>query len=195
MRDGFGECERKYDMRFLKLIADGDSGVICELNNTNTYRDPMMLIEKIECSNHLKKNAKAHLRTILTKAPYKDFLTATKIDQLITAICCARKHWAESDKPFNEQVISLRQDIYNAPYHVFGSHDECDKYYCKGKKQNETNLLPEMAKNGLLQAIMDGLARLRQMLRAYSSTKTPKSLNNSTVYCQVYRWQTNKLCF
>lgn len=162
MRDGFSDCEKKYGIRFTRLIADGDSGVISELNNSNIYKDPMLLTEKIECTNHLKKNTKSQLRTIATKAAFKEILTGSKIDQIVTDICCARKHWAESGEPLHEQIIHLRQDIYNAPYHVFGSHDECAKYFCKGQKEKETNLIPEMEKNDLLQKIMDALARMRQ---------------------------------
>lgn len=185
MKDGFTECETKYGIRFSELIADGDSCVIAKLNNSNTYRNPILITEKKECVNHLKRNARGHLRTTsASKVEFKNILTGAKQEQLIKDICCARIHWANSGNPLNEQIINLRQDIYNAPYHVFGSHNECAKYFCKGEKETETNLIPAMEKNGLLQKISDGLARMRQnakSLLANEDTNTVEQFNSLIV--------------
>lgn len=184
MKDGFMECEKKYGIRFSRLIADGDSCVIAELNNSNLYRDPILVTEKIECSNNLKRNARGHLRTLSSKAAFKDILTPAKREQIIKDICCARKHWANSDKTLNEQIINLRQDIYNSPYHIFGSHEECAKYFCKGAKKNETNMIPSMEKSGLLAEITNALAGLRQNAKSLllnENTNTVEQFNSLIV--------------
>ncbi|XP_025413489.1 uncharacterized protein LOC112685735 [Sipha flava] len=49
----------------------------------------------------------------------------------------------------NERVVLLKHDILNCPYHVFGYHDDCASYFCKGLKENEVNLVPQMQTSGL----------------------------------------------
>ncbi|XP_025425936.1 uncharacterized protein LOC112694617 [Sipha flava] len=49
----------------------------------------------------------------------------------------------------NEKVVLLKHDILNSPYHVFGYHDDCASYFCKGPKENEVNLVPQMQTSGL----------------------------------------------
>ncbi|KAL4134756.1 hypothetical protein QTP88_006471 [Uroleucon formosanum] len=49
----------------------------------------------------------------------------------------------------NEKVALLKHDILNSPYHVFGYHNDCASYFCKGPKENEVDLVPQKQTPGL----------------------------------------------
>lgn len=53
--EGFLECD-KLGARFHKMIADGDSSMYKTLQNFRIYKDPDLIIEKLECVNHLCRN-------------------------------------------------------------------------------------------------------------------------------------------
>lgn len=42
--------------RFNKLISDGDSSAIKEIREKCIYENPHLIVEKVECLNHLFKN-------------------------------------------------------------------------------------------------------------------------------------------
>ncbi|KAL5238891.1 hypothetical protein ACI65C_006301 [Semiaphis heraclei] len=54
----------------------------------------------------------------------------------------------------DEKVELLKHDKLNSPYHVFGEHVNCAKYFCTGPKEGETNLVPRMDKCGLFKDIL-----------------------------------------
>lgn len=62
----------------------------------------------------------------------------------------------------DEQMKLLKADISNCPRHVFGDHTKCSAYFCKGPKEGEHNLIPEMEKCGLLDDILVCGNRLQQ---------------------------------
>lgn len=55
--EGFQACER-LGARFNKIISDGDSSAYKELRELSIYKFPDLVIEKLECVNHLYKNAR-----------------------------------------------------------------------------------------------------------------------------------------
>ena len=48
----------------------------------------------------------------------------------------------------------LRKDILNSPFHIFGDHGNCDRYFCK-KDQADKNFIPEFTASGLWGKIME----------------------------------------
>lgn len=72
----------------------------------------------------------------------------SKIEEIIKGIRSARMHWFKVDIQHSGKVENLRNDIYNAPSHVFGSHDNCADYFCKKKGSNEENIVLKMVSNG-----------------------------------------------
>lgn len=60
--EGFANSEKMYGLRFLKLVGDGDSSVHKELLKAKPYGN--MMVEKIECRNHLLRNLSSRLRDI-----------------------------------------------------------------------------------------------------------------------------------
>lgn len=108
---GFKECEEKYQLRLTQMIADGDSSVISEINACNIYRDPIIKVDKTECTNHLLRNTRGSLRKIARPAKLKDYITSSKIEDIIKGIRCARIHWFNTDLPQSIKIESLGNDI------------------------------------------------------------------------------------
>lgn len=51
---GFASSEKKYGVRYLRLIGDGDSNVYPSILRARPYGQ--RIVEKIECTNHLLRN-------------------------------------------------------------------------------------------------------------------------------------------
>ncbi|KAF0753344.1 Uncharacterized protein FWK35_00018468, partial [Aphis craccivora] len=62
-------------------------------------------------------------------------------------------------RKISNDIAGLRRDNDNAPYHVFGNHNKCDSYYCKGPKENKINKELEMEKNGIFGEIITTMRR------------------------------------
>ncbi|XP_037047882.1 uncharacterized protein LOC119082468 [Bradysia coprophila] len=165
--DGLKECEQKFGIRIHRLIGDGDSSVISEVLKSNIYQNPSLKTDKIECSNHVEQNTRGHLRKLGEKSPLKQYVTPGKIEKIIKAMRCARKHWNEQDIPIETKIENLRKDIYNAPFHVFGSHEKCNSYFCKKKDSKERNLLTVMKKDSTFNSILEAMSRVRSNARSY----------------------------
>lgn len=60
----------------------------------------------------------------------------------------------------NQNVSELREDILNSPYHVFGQHEKCEKYFCTGAKGNEKNDVPQLKDSGIFFKIMDAVGNM-----------------------------------
>lgn len=136
--------------------------MICELNDANIYKDPILRIEKIECVNHLRRNLRGLLRALAaSNAAFGKILTEAVIERLIKDLQCARKYWDKSNESWTDKIVNLRKDICNIPSHVFGDHTAYAKYFCNGPKENETNVVPYLKTINLFQKIMDCFGRAR----------------------------------
>lgn len=67
--EGFQACER-LGARFNKTISDGDSSAYKELRELCIYRNPDVVIEKLECVNHLYKNARKKIDALSSDTKY-----------------------------------------------------------------------------------------------------------------------------
>lgn len=68
--EGFQFCERM-GARFNKIISDGDSSAYKEIRELSIYRNPDLVVDKLECVNHLYKNARKKLTALCTDTKYK----------------------------------------------------------------------------------------------------------------------------
>lgn len=178
---GFKECQESHQIRFTEMIADGDSSVISEINSSNIYRDPIIKVEKIECTNHLFRCLRGNLRKVGRSAKANQYVTPSKIEDIVKGIRSARKHWFETDLPLSTKIDNLRNDIYNAPFHVFGSHDNCAAYFCKKKDQKEENLVLKMQLNGIWPQILVATSRIRlnaTSILEYENTNIVEQFNS-----------------
>lgn len=68
--EGFKVCE-SFGARFHKVISDGDSSAFKEITEQCVYQNPDIVIEKIECVNHLYKNARKKFTSLCTDTAFK----------------------------------------------------------------------------------------------------------------------------
>jgi len=68
--EGFEACE-KLGARFHQYVGDGDSSTFKELREAGIYKDPEIDIEKLECENHLYRNARSKIDDLSEATQYK----------------------------------------------------------------------------------------------------------------------------
>lgn len=68
--EGFLFCET-LGARFNKMISDGDSSAFKEITERCVYKNPEVEIEKLECTNHLFKNAQQKFTALCTDTDFK----------------------------------------------------------------------------------------------------------------------------
>jgi Mg2+ and Co2+ transporter CorA len=99
----------------------------------------------------------------------------TNIERLRISIDCAIKYRRNEDGDHQQKVDKLRKDVINSVRHVFGQHDLCEEYFCKGPKPQEQNLIPLMEKCGLYNDVIASANRLAH----HSSSLIRNMTNNS----------------
>ncbi|XP_060853836.1 uncharacterized protein LOC132931819 [Rhopalosiphum padi] len=150
------------NFNLFKFIGDGDSSVTKRLHELLPY-GPRLLVEKIECRNHILRNYCQKLMALTRNTTYPCYIRKFIIRNTIqfrTAITKSIKYRKNLDQSLYEKIEGLRKDILNAPYHIFGQHTKCEQYFCPGPKQCETNLVPEVIKCGLMNQIDHILRRV-----------------------------------
>lgn len=175
--EGFQNSMQLYRVKYSKLIGDGDSNVYKSILDANPYDN--ITVEKIECKNHLLRNMCNKLRDLAKESKYKDVYLRKRIGDKILklrfGINCAIRFRKQEPQPLQKQIKNLRRDILNAPYHIFGQHDNCDPYYCQGKKTNEKNEVPRLLKCGLFYRLQEVI----QILADHSRSLIYDISNNS----------------
>lgn len=183
--EGFKRSIQMHGIKYAYLVGDGDSSVFKKLQVEKPYGN--FAIQKVECSNHLLRNYCNNLKQLITKKfsskgfPISSNLKTSlknNIQRLRIAIDCAVKYRREQNVSFQQQVLNLRKDIENSISHVFGDHSRCDKYFCKGEKPNELNLIDSMKECGLYNDIFSQANRL-----IYNSRSLIKNMTNNNAEC------------
>ena len=86
------------------------------------------LCKKLECANHACKNYRAKLEAIVQDNPKfkgRGGLTQKVIHRLTAAARAAIRMHSTT-----RNVNQLRQDLRNAPFHVFSDHTNCSPSFC-----------------------------------------------------------------
>lgn len=68
--EGFQACERM-GARFNKIISDGDSSAFKEIRERCVYQNPDIVVEKVECINHLFKNFRKKFCALCSDTKFK----------------------------------------------------------------------------------------------------------------------------
>lgn len=81
------------------------------------------------------------------------------------------------------RVMALRHDIINCTSHVFGQHDRCADYFCKGTngKQNDVNLVPALVSANMwtpIQKLVDRLANQSRSMIFRATNNLCETLNS-----------------
>lgn len=146
--EGFQCSVRMHNLKYLRLIGDGDSSVYKKIQDSKPY-GPDSFVEKIECRNHILRNFCQRVKD-LSKRPklsveIKQCLK-NNILRFRSAVVGAVKYRKNENVPFVQKIKQLKSDILNGPTHIFGNHDNCkdqagnNKYFCKGPKSGECDL-------------------------------------------------------
>lgn len=150
---------------YSKYIGDGDSNVLKKLRDFPPY--PNIVVEKIECTNHLLRNLCNKIR----EAGSTGGRNISKLKKVVTNSVMKIRNavvkavtFRRNSKGSREQKLSgLIKDLQNIPSHVFGEHKGCSslKYFCNGEqKEDEENLMPQLQKAGLLLKIEIAMKRI-----------------------------------
>ncbi len=159
--EGFRRSIQDHDLVYWKFIGDGDSSVFKSV--INVY--PGMEVEKIECCNHVCRNFTTRLMDISkNKIRGKDSPSISLGERRIFNPTVGRFRTALKQAIFHHHAAGsewseLFDDILNIPNHIFGCHDNCKSYFCKGPKEGERNLVPIISKMNLWIALTQALDR------------------------------------
>lgn len=155
--EGFQKSEEMYNVRYAKLIGDGDSSVYKKLLECRPYKS--LTVQKVECKNHLLRNMCTRLKTIATSKTAKPSVCLRKkigsnLLRCRTAISKATEHRKKENVSTEARVENLRQDILNIPSHVFGEHKNCAErgYFCQldtSSAPPNLNIVPSLVSVGL----------------------------------------------
>lgn len=139
--EGFKQSQIMHGLKYLQFIGDGDSSVYAKIRSEVSYGSD---VSKIECRNHTVKNFGKALYKVKgdsrVSAEARKLLTANKIKELQDF--CIRAIFSNAH---NMDVESLKKDLQNGPYHVFGIHTNCSEQYCSsvgctdGEKKAESS--------------------------------------------------------
>lgn len=183
--EGFKESISMHNLIYNKLIGDGDSSVTKQLSLTKPY-GPNIVIQKIECTNHLLRNYINRLRDMTIRRKCTSGIVVPGVQRNFLKNNLLRLRYAVTEaikfrskmKNINttEKIQLLKSNIMNGPYHVFGYHEHCAQYFCIGLKDSENNLVPEMEKSGLWNDILAA-----RNLLAYYSSSLIFNVNNNCV--------------
>jgi hypothetical protein len=159
--EGFKKSLQQYGIIYNEFIADGDSSVHKRLLEAKPYEN--IQISKIECKNHLWRNFRNKLKNIGSnknfQIQYRNKLKHNT-NRIESGINGAVKNWRGSSLSLYEKIENLAKDIKNVPYHVFGDHQNCSKYFCN--RSNEENLVKSMILDGIFNEINHHVFRLAQ---------------------------------
>lgn len=176
--EGFQKSEALYNLKYNKMIADGDSSCYKKILEARPYAN--LTVEKIECRNHLLRNYCTKLRNLSEQhrigSPSLRKFLLQKILKLRRAVTEAVKHRKTEETPLEEKIALLQADILNGPSHVFGDHCKCSQYFCSGPKEGEKNLVPELKSSGLYEQIMKSVKYL-----AYNSRSLIHDVDSNVV--------------
>lgn len=175
--EGFKECEQ-FGARFHKLIADGDSSTYKILRDIRVYKNPDLVIEKVECVNHLCRNFRSKFSFLekVTKFDKKlrKHVSPGKADSICKGVKSAAKYWRESAASLSQKISGLEQDIMNAPAHYFGVHTNCKSYFCtKTTSRTAIDTLNLLKTDGLFYEVLN-------LVQVYFAGNVKSLLENHT---------------
>ncbi|VDI57174.1 Hypothetical predicted protein [Mytilus galloprovincialis] len=138
--EGFKQAEKVHGLRYMQLIADGDSSVYAKIQEEVPVWGKF--VTKIECSNHACKCLRSNLEKLVNDNPnYKgqNKLTKTTRVNIVSAVRCAiRMRSKESNR--SAAIKLLAHDIRNSVHHIFGNHKNCSNFCKANEKRNETSI-------------------------------------------------------
>jgi hypothetical protein len=130
--EGFLESVERHKLMYKFMIGDGDSSVHSEVRLV--YHKPELeytVVEKIECKNHAIRRMNKKLIALLTQRLYPSNHRKV-LEEKISKIgkCCAYIIQNNVDKKPVTTSKTVKRDLENVLYHVFGDHGKCSSINC-----------------------------------------------------------------
>lgn len=126
--EGFKSSVSNRKLIYNILIADGDASTYKNILESRPY--PGVLIQKIECTNHLLRNYNGKNVTLKTDTSIplseRKLLRPERLIRLRTAVRSSVRYWQTQNLNESEKIIKIQRDILNSGRHIFGDHSECD---------------------------------------------------------------------
>jgi hypothetical protein len=184
--EGFKSSLEMHGLIYKAVIADGDSSVFQCIKNNAPYREQKVIVNKIECSNHLLRNLckklKAVAETVQPKSQRKHGFVQVrnvvrnnilKIRRDVLQVAAVQR--VES-KPHHYKAMELQKDILNIPSHIFGEHKKCKERgrTCEHNSEKIKNYVPYLKLYGLYSKIESAIMHLS----AYSDSLLLNLTNN-----------------
>lgn len=179
--EGFQCSFELHGIRYMKVIADGDSGTYQKLLEHKPYGDRCIL--KYECRNHLRRNYRKQLEPAITGCPrgLRDHVTKS-LGRIVRDVNSATDYRSKEIKSDEEKVTLLKSDISNVIHHVFGDNSSCPSYILDRCDELDENYIPAM-KTGTYEKLSQPTRRLMfyasDLLRGH--TNNPAEHYNSIV--------------
>jgi len=185
--EGFKCSLEIHGLIYKTVVADGDSSVYQAIVDNKPYREHMITVKKIECTNHLLRNLCKKLKAVTEITQPKmhrqrgfveirneiknNILNIRK--EVIDAATLRR----EERQPQHCQAIELQKDILNIPSHIFGEHKRCEARgrICKRKcDEIKKNYVPFLKLHGFYPKIESAI----MYLSTYSDSLLLNLTNN-----------------
>jgi hypothetical protein len=141
--EGFLSSLKLYGVIYKKFIGDGDSSVYAKILKANPYGKEI-IVNKIECRNHLLRNLRTKLNNVITNKTKningKSFgiifrkLLGLNFGRILRDVRTAIQFRKNQDGEIAVRIENLKKDLLNIPFHIFGAHKKCDRYFCEGPK-------------------------------------------------------------
>lgn len=180
--EGFKCSVEMHNLRFLKVVADGDSSTYQKLLEHRPYGDRHII--KYECRNHLRRNYRKQIEAASTGCPRGLRTHVIKsMGRIIKDINSATEYRSKENKTNEEKVALLKSDINNVIHHVFGDHQNCPSYIEDKCNELDENYIPALQSSGTYEKLDQPTRRLMycasDLLLGY--TNNPAEHYNSIV--------------
>lgn len=165
--EGMKYLEENHNIRCTKVIGDGDTNLMSNIQDSVSYG---RWVKKIECANHavrryfraLEKLQKNALKFSGKKGVMARKVLLGRMSRLVKGAREAIKNNASPNlsKPNENNIQNLISEILNGPAHVFGKHQNCGTF-CKRKEcDSEESVYDLMKETGMYSAIIDEIRRV-----------------------------------
>lgn len=167
--EGFSRSMEMHGLKFNKLVGDGDSSIMKKIMQQMPY-GPNLIVQKIECKNHLLRNFCNKMKALGKKTNNaKGFVPVhirkkveANVLRMRRAVVGAVNYRKEQENTVqSDKIKNLKMDIKNTANHVFGDHKNCASYYCKPEKYtDDPNLVSDLRDCGIWTDIQQFLLSL-----------------------------------
>lgn len=156
--EGFQKSIELYNMRYMRIIADGDSSTYAKIIENRPYGHRHVL--KDECTNHLKRNFWKQLDKAVVGCPRGlNKVVCNNLERIRKDVCCAVEYRKKENTTEAVKIASLKSDLNNIFNHVFGDHAKCPAYIKKSCKDTK-NYIPALTACGTLEKMSKIMRKL-----------------------------------